>query len=210
MRTRAFAIMATLAATALHASARGAPSFDCERAQSKAETLICIPETDLQWLDRQLARLFNLAKSVNADRDQLTVEQRQFLGRRDACGADSACITRVYKDRLHALAGRVNVYEAFAEFKREEGGSGDLWIARFGAPAAIKIGTSGPNGHECFLEADDAVMTGRGVAKWRGGEEDACHIDVIPDGEDMRVETSGCEYYCGARARFDGLFKRVQ
>ena len=205
---RARSALVVLIASLLAPIARAEPSFDCAKAQSKAETLICFPEMDLEWLDRQMARLFKLAKSQpNADRDRLTGEQRAFLGRRDACGADSECIARVYKERLRNLASRVNVYEAFGEYRRKpvEMEGAQLWIARFGADAAIKIYASGGNNHLCSFEADDAIFTGRGVVKWHS-EEKACRMAIVPDGEDMRVEVKGCERYCGARARMDGLY----
>jgi hypothetical protein len=47
------------------------------------------------------------------------------------------------------------------------------------------------------------------VIRWRGHGDDACRIDIVPDGDGMRVETKNCHRYCGARASMDGTYTRV-
>lgn len=187
------------------------PSFDCTKARSAAETTICFPEVNLAWFDRQLSRLFKLAKAEpSADRDRLIGDQRKFLALRDACGAHTTCMERRYKTRLFELGRSLNVAEPFAEFYSKDA-AGSLYIARFGYSAAFKMATVGGNGHVCRFEVDDVSQGGKGVLRFRerdGGFE--CRIDVIPQGEDMRVDVEGCRLYCGARAGLGGLFKRVR
>jgi uncharacterized protein len=198
------AVWAALAATAL-----AKPSFDCAEARTSAEQEICkLPE--LQWFDRQLARLYRLARGqAGAARDELQAEQRRFIEHRDACGARYDCLIDVYKRRLAALSPRVNVYEAFAEYQRRNP-AGTFWIVRFGFDAALSFATVGDTGHLCGFETDSAPVGGKGVVRWRGKGEGACRIDIIPDGDDMRVETRNCRAFCGARAVMDGLYVKAR
>lgn len=189
-------------------TARAQPSYDCAKATSAAEKEICrVP--DLQWFDRQLARLFKLAKDQpGAKRDALVESQRQFIVRREACRTDYDCLQGAYKTRLAELATQVNVFEAYAEYSTKSLG-GSMWIVRDGYHAGVKILTVGGGGHTCVFETDNAVTTGKGVVKWRGGSGDACRIDILPDADDLRVETHNCEDYCGMRAVMDGTYSRA-
>lgn len=180
--------------------AHAAPSYDCARARSAAEREICrVP--DLQWFDRQLARLYKLAKEqAGGNTPALIASQRDFIESRYACGADSDCIERAYKARLTALSPQVNVYEPFAEYRSA---NGSLTIVRFGFEAGLNILTVGDNGHTCAFETDHATVGGKGVIRWR---DNACRMDIIPDGGDLRIETKNCQEFCGMRAVMDGRY----
>lgn len=91
-----------------------AASIDCTRASTAAEQAICA-DRPLVRLDadvnREFSRLledFSVAAgtaggpAVTALRDS----QRAWLRRRDACGADAACLNREYRRRLAILARR--------------------------------------------------------------------------------------------------------
>jgi uncharacterized protein len=204
--TRALAVLCL--AVALAAPAAAAPSFDCAKSRTAAEKQICTPETGLAWFDRQVAHLFKLAKAEpNADRAALTNDQRTFLDRRNACGSNVACIEMEYRARAKALGAKLSIYEAFAEYRRNPGG--ELWIARYGATGAAKIYAQNDNEHLCMFETDDALIGGKGVVRFRGKNENACRMDIEPDGDDMRVDAKGCERYCGVGAQMNGLYSRV-
>lgn len=201
----AFAIAAGLAAS--HAQAQ--PSYNCDKAMSAAEKQVCrVP--DLQWYDRQLARLYDVArKEPTANRDALIAEQRDFIIRREACRDDTECLVAAYEARLAALAPKVNVFEAYAEYE-PKGMGGGLWIVRFGYNAAVKILTVGGGGHTCVFETDNADLGGKGVIRWRDPNENACRMTIAPDGDDvMHVETKNCQDYCGMRAILDGTYTKV-
>lgn len=198
---RALAI--ACAALMLTLGAHAAPSFDCAKAANAAEKEICrVP--DLQWFDRQLARLYKIARDQASNEQAVIAAQRAFIARRDACGADAVCIEKTYGDRLAELAPLVNVYEAYAEY---ESASGTLWIARFGFDAGVKILTVGDNGHTCAFETDNAAVGGKGVIRW---QDRACRLNIVPEGEAQRVETKNCQDYCGMRAVMDGRYSRTR
>lgn len=76
------------------------PSFDCAKAATPAERLICGEyESELRALDREMAEAFAQARGGG----KATVSgQRAWLRRRDAC-ADRDCIAQAYQSRLEQL-----------------------------------------------------------------------------------------------------------
>lgn len=200
--------LALLFALALVSSAGAAPSFDCAKAASAAEREICTDQ-ELQWFDRQLTRLYRVAlDQPGADRQTLLAEQRKFLIARETCvGKRLGCIRFLYERRLARLASVVNVFEAYAVYSRKPPGA-SFWIVRFGVNAGVRIGSVGDDGSNCLLETDNAEVTGKGAVKWHAADGKACRIDIVPDGDNMRVETKNCQDYCGGRAVLDGVFVR--
>lgn len=94
----------------LFASAASAASFDCAKAATATENAICATPA-LSDLDVQMATLFAvrmelpmLMGSRGAARD----EQHDFLATRDACGADTACLTAAYAARIAALKATIS------------------------------------------------------------------------------------------------------
>lgn len=80
------------------------PSFDCSKAQSEAETLVC-GDARLAALDRQLAALY---KRVQTSPDELDIatEQRGWIKGRDACSRavdPHRCLVESYQTRLVEL-----------------------------------------------------------------------------------------------------------
>jgi uncharacterized protein YecT (DUF1311 family) len=78
-------------------------SFDCTKASSQIETLICSsPET--ADADRRLAAAYSAARSKSSDPSALKVDQRNWLTtERNAC-TDAACLTKVMEARIQKLA----------------------------------------------------------------------------------------------------------
>lgn len=77
------------------------PSFECARASSATEHLICA-EPKLWGPDRAIAALY----SVRRDRatpelkTHLRDTQRSWIAWRDGCGPDTACVVEAYRKRL--------------------------------------------------------------------------------------------------------------
>lgn len=64
---------------------------------NRAEQTIC--DSDVLWtLDIRLGRLYRTS-GVSAR------SERNWIARRDACGADVNCLTRSYEDRISELGG---------------------------------------------------------------------------------------------------------
>ena len=86
------------------ALAIGAPSFDCGRASTIVEKMICA-DAELAALDRAIARLY--AGVPRADRTGNRVgglwrKQADWLKERDHCAAKK-CLTAIYDERLFDL-----------------------------------------------------------------------------------------------------------
>ncbi|MEA3277485.1 MAG: lysozyme inhibitor LprI family protein [Pseudomonadota bacterium] len=93
------------------ASARGAnPSFDCAKAGSEVEKLIC-KDAELADLDRSLADLYAvlLKNTPTSERQMLRAEQRGWVKGRDDCWKDDdmrGCVAGEYRSRIDELKDR--------------------------------------------------------------------------------------------------------
>jgi uncharacterized protein YecT (DUF1311 family) len=78
-------------------------SFDCAKASSQIETLICSsPET--ADADRRLAAAYSAARAKSSDPSTLKADQRNWLTtERNAC-TDAACLTKVMEARIQKLS----------------------------------------------------------------------------------------------------------
>lgn len=79
------------------------PSFDCAKAASRVEKMICADD-ELAVLDRELARSFRELRSVaGEDRAEFEADQRNWrVAERDAC-ASVDCIASVTRERVALL-----------------------------------------------------------------------------------------------------------
>jgi uncharacterized protein YecT (DUF1311 family) len=80
-------------------------SFDCQKAGTATEKAIC-SDIPLARLDRDLADAYAQAlswASDDAEKTRIRDAQRKWIGERDACGGDVACLTAAYDARLKAL-----------------------------------------------------------------------------------------------------------
>ncbi|TQD46161.1 DUF1311 domain-containing protein [Lysobacter aestuarii] len=83
------------------------PSFDCSRASSSSEKMVC-SDPALAALDRELEALYGrrLAATSGADHDRLQAMQRGWVKGRDECGKaedTQRCIREAYQTRLVEL-----------------------------------------------------------------------------------------------------------
>ncbi|HBS50041.1 MAG TPA: hypothetical protein DEA05_08130 [Rhodobacteraceae bacterium] len=89
------------------------PTFDCADPASQAEEAVCA-SPDLAALDRELARLYDLAvqdPALSGERlDELRAMQRGWIKGRDACWSSDlglpTCVRNAYALRIHGLRGR--------------------------------------------------------------------------------------------------------
>jgi uncharacterized protein len=79
-----------------------AASFDCTKAATKSEKLICA-DPQVSAADEQLAELYRRILEQSSDKDGLKKEQRNWIKtQRDAC-PDAACMLKAYQARIAAL-----------------------------------------------------------------------------------------------------------
>ncbi len=87
-----------------------ATSFDCVKAKSKVEHIIC-DNPEISKLDEQLAAAYKAALHNKAYADVIRVAQKRWIEVRNAC-PDAECVTGTYESRLSEL---VNMDEAGAK-----------------------------------------------------------------------------------------------
>jgi len=87
--------------TLLSLEARAA-SFDCQKATTAIEKLVC-SDARLSELDGKLADVYRRALSIAARPDALKAEQRAWLTAERAKCADVACLRETYQRRIIAL-----------------------------------------------------------------------------------------------------------
>ena len=98
-----------LAAVAVFSSAPlRAASFDCRQASKPDEFAVC-DSRELSQLDVKMATLYDtIIKLVGMGvRGDMQDQQRAWLAERAGCGADRACIHRLYEARIRALEAEV-------------------------------------------------------------------------------------------------------
>ena len=85
----------------------GKPSFDCRQARDDAERVICASPS-LGRLDVQLAELYRarVAHLQSSGGDDERGRQRDWIGVRKKCGANTSCLEQAYKKRITELGGQ--------------------------------------------------------------------------------------------------------
>jgi serine/threonine protein kinase len=76
-------------------------SFDCTKAASAAERLICA-DRDLAALDVRAAVLYQQALTVVVDKNEFQGERQTWLAERDVC-TDKTCLVTAYNNRIKEL-----------------------------------------------------------------------------------------------------------
>lgn len=122
--------------TMLSAPSRAA-SFDCAKASSVVEKLIC-RDPDMSQLDDRLSEAYSAAREQSGNPSQLASEQRAWMARRNQCQT-AACVSGAYSARLTELdAGPKGPPTPAALANRDENASAPPAIGR--APSG-QVGT---------------------------------------------------------------------
>jgi uncharacterized protein YecT (DUF1311 family) len=77
-------------------------SFDCGKASSKIEKLVCSSPATAD-ADRRLALAYRAAAAKSSDPAELKQQQRDWLKERNACD-DAACLIKTTEARIHVLS----------------------------------------------------------------------------------------------------------
>lgn len=107
MLQRVFVMTAGIALLMAPASAEAA-SFNCHRKLTHTEAAIC-DNAKLSALDTSLSALYLRVLKIAApiDRPYIVRGQVRWLGKRNACGANSRCIAAAYTSRIEFLTGDI-------------------------------------------------------------------------------------------------------
>lgn len=110
------ALLSIVVCLAISSGTAAAASFDCKKAKTSAEKLICATP-ELSKADEELAREYKAARQATKNGKALREAQAAWLrNTRNAC-ADAACMLAAYKQRVAELratarpSGRTGTYE---------------------------------------------------------------------------------------------------
>jgi uncharacterized protein YecT (DUF1311 family) len=84
------------------AATRPQPGFDCSKARSATEKMIC-SDAELARLDRELGQVYARAKNATTDRAAFQRQQDRAWRMREALCRDRTCLLRWYAQRRHQL-----------------------------------------------------------------------------------------------------------
>jgi uncharacterized protein len=108
------ALLVTIAVFGLFQHAQAA-SFDCKKAGNKIERTIC-QDPEISMLDEELSKAY---KVLRAKEKEVVKEQRAWLKIRNKCG-DTACLKKIYSERVAELVSRGAIGKTSAENKLNE------------------------------------------------------------------------------------------
>lgn len=85
-----------------------AASFDCGKATTTVEKLICA-DAELSKLDEELAAAYKTALQGEKHTESIRQTQKQWMKERNSC-ADAVCVKRTYETRLQGLASPTDTH----------------------------------------------------------------------------------------------------
>ena len=100
----AFCLAASLGLAGPAAAAVTYDPIDCAKASTPADRTIC-GNYALGQDEARMAAIYGVATALVAmgQRGDIQDAQRAFIKTREACGTDTACLSRVYADRIRQL-----------------------------------------------------------------------------------------------------------
>lgn len=198
--------VATLAPSALQAA-----SFDCMKAVSRTDRMICANE-ELSLADEKLARVYRAAYRKTPDRKALNAAQRSWVRKRNSA-ADPEQLKVMYKTRIDEL--RKSAADSKQPSGKEDGrrsrkafvnADGELEINDLGyGKAAFRLLVINHQGHIGDLQG---IMTvANGTAKYVAEE---CELDFTFAGDRITVKQNFDKGTCGAgtNVALEGVYKR--
>lgn len=102
------------------------PGFDCQRARTPVERLVC-DDPELARADARMVTAYTaLTQRWEEDRS-LRRTQRRWLRERNACGADAACLAVAYAARNAVLARALAQVPDLGPFPWTKAPAGSAW-----------------------------------------------------------------------------------
>jgi len=129
----------------VNAAQREQPSFDCPKATSVPEKIICA-NAELSRLDFRLGRTWKTlldAFSDPAQKTRMKVDQRAWIARRGKCADDGNCIAKLYRDQISALTGADPGHRFSGVYEVKDAGSFALYP--IGNRYLVSIQTADPS-----------------------------------------------------------------
>lgn len=122
-----------------------AASFDCGKAQTQVEKLICA-DAELTKLDEYLASAYSAALKVDGNAASVRREQKQWVKERNGC-VDASCVKNAYQSRIRVMAQSIEGAQGIEALygKWEAGGAGGIAVYGMMEISKSKITWKGNN-----------------------------------------------------------------
>lgn len=208
------AVLATALTPIAALSVSHAQSFDCTKASTAVETLICA-DPNLSLMDTELGRVYgNLMQSIsNGAQKTLRDGQRAWLNQRNTCETrGSECVEGLYEQRLRQLDAD---YDVFTGWAGEFSSAANLQISATNTDdgRTYEIALSGAGQNWTCDGSLSARVNDDGTALVVNKDDEIVQIQaagtglLVPDDMDGIVASEG---FCGAEApAFEGFFART-
>lgn len=202
----------------LLASAHAA-GFDCTKATSQVEKLIC-SDGELSKLDDDMAAAYRATTAAPVMADQVRVDQRKWLTERNAC-SEVPCIKSVYNRRIDELrAARISPNSAqtlegeYTQRIRQCEGTTSQATGCITSEEGIRLEKRDAGSYYLYVRTRTGSIFHSceytGIAKQRGthlisGSTEYCEVTVSFEAEVVSVSSTGegCRQFCSAQATLD-------
>lgn len=198
-----------------------AASFDCRKASTRIENLICT-DTELSSLDEQLSKAYReaLAKGVNKASVKQWQKQWLFLTR-DSC-ADTACLKTVYASHVSELREYSQIastgtaisgmYERYYHGKRDKH-SATIHVFELQKKRARVVGSAiwignAAKGNVNVGEIGGVFPLDGNKFYYKETEEDSCHL-TISFAKNALVVTEDNSRCGGLNVSFNGEYRKL-
>lgn len=217
---------AALALVAMAATVQAEPSFDCTKAATNVEKTLCLPENhNAAYRDTVLAELYKAMKEQGGY-DNVLAGQSAWLKARNACGDSYDCLLKSYDARIIELAkaagdetGVTGSYSYEIKYDSEDTNTepfsdvGDAFVYRdlAGELNGFISTVSGPTFHTCDVDIVEAEVIGDAWL-YTDSEENKdyegrlCRVLIRQEKHSLRIDSTGCGNWCGARGYFDNTY----
>jgi uncharacterized protein len=196
-----FVVCSVLAGTGGRAAAA---SFDCKKARTQAEKLICATPA-LSRADEELGRQYKAARAATKDAKGLRDAQQRWVRKRDLC-ADAACMLAAYERRIPELRATARPGPRTGTYSVDDNTLEVLEIA----PGVLRFHLLAlfPHGDQVNIgEACGEIKLQGSKGKYR--DEDGCQLDwsFQKDGSVKISQGGDCGNF-GASVTADGTYKK--
>lgn len=218
--TRTLYITAMLLSVVISWAAHAA-SFDCQKANTRIENLICT-DTELSTLDEELSNAYREALTKGINKSSVQQWQKKWLFfTRDSC-ADIACLKTVYTSQVSELRDYSQIaatgtaisglYERFYRGKRDKH-LATIHVFEFQKKRARVVGTAiwvgnASIGNVNVGEIDGLFPLDGNKLRYNESEEDSCHL-TITFAKNALVVTEDNSHCGGLNVSFNGEYKRI-
>ncbi|KQU95366.1 DUF1311 domain-containing protein [Ensifer sp. T173] len=193
------------------------PSFDCSKAKSQVEKVLCSGgDSGMGWIDQTMADLYKAVRAApGADAATLESSQRAWLAKRDHCkGSDEKvmnCLIDSYRGRYAELSSAYDQKHLTGTYGNARGVLDSVLFPDGNLLVNISTDVGAPSYDSCSVtfraplegEAVQHVFTPEEI-----GADGQCTVDLKITGSQIDVTPKDCRVFCGNSASFDGAYKK--